>query len=497
MATPTSTGDTGATAAGTTNGLGRRHTTERRSTETKASFKTTEFFSYLAVLAGILVAGLSSTTPRPAASAPRRRGSTRHPDRRLHGQPRAGQVRQPRALHQRQRRSLLSDAAYHTTRARLAPGLPFEPSPDVRLLLQSVGLRAFAAALSRDHAAPPRGLRRRTTLIAAAPRPAVATGCSRLAGRRAVRGSRHQRTGLRGCRAPAVRPLRARLREPVAGAAGSGRVDRRARVRHRAIPSCSSTEAGCRAPPGRRCSRTCPITGRSPSTSPGSGSVIPTRTRADRFVRTRWRSSRRCSTRWALRARRSSGPRWARCGRSASRSKQPERVSAVVAIGMPAVGAAGPARGSVLPAADDPGPWPDRLARPSCAQVRQDNPKGHEARHRASRAGPDARRVLRGGLGRDAHAGLARGHVDASQPRAAIRTRTTGERAHRRGAPFDRDAGPLHLGPGRCLRRARDRAPSRSADPACPSGGRCPATTRPFLDDPKRCAALIREALPR
>lgn len=31
--------------------------TERRSTETKASFKTTEFFAYLAVLAGILVAG--------------------------------------------------------------------------------------------------------------------------------------------------------------------------------------------------------------------------------------------------------------------------------------------------------------------------------------------------------------------------------------------------------------------------------------------------------
>jgi hypothetical protein len=29
----------------------------RRSTETKASFKTTEFFAYLAVLAGILIAG--------------------------------------------------------------------------------------------------------------------------------------------------------------------------------------------------------------------------------------------------------------------------------------------------------------------------------------------------------------------------------------------------------------------------------------------------------
>lgn len=39
------------------NGIGRRHTTERRTTETKASFKTTEFFAFLAVLAGILIAG--------------------------------------------------------------------------------------------------------------------------------------------------------------------------------------------------------------------------------------------------------------------------------------------------------------------------------------------------------------------------------------------------------------------------------------------------------
>jgi len=31
---------------------------ERLSTETKAAFKTTEFFAYLAVLAGILIAGL-------------------------------------------------------------------------------------------------------------------------------------------------------------------------------------------------------------------------------------------------------------------------------------------------------------------------------------------------------------------------------------------------------------------------------------------------------
>jgi hypothetical protein len=32
--------------------------TVRRTTETKAAFKTTEFFAYIAVLAGILIAGL-------------------------------------------------------------------------------------------------------------------------------------------------------------------------------------------------------------------------------------------------------------------------------------------------------------------------------------------------------------------------------------------------------------------------------------------------------
>jgi hypothetical protein len=37
--------------------LARRTQTSRLSTETKAAFKTTEFFSYLAVLAGILIAG--------------------------------------------------------------------------------------------------------------------------------------------------------------------------------------------------------------------------------------------------------------------------------------------------------------------------------------------------------------------------------------------------------------------------------------------------------
>ena len=37
---------------------GARNTIERRTTETKAAFKTTEFMAYLAVLAGILIAGI-------------------------------------------------------------------------------------------------------------------------------------------------------------------------------------------------------------------------------------------------------------------------------------------------------------------------------------------------------------------------------------------------------------------------------------------------------
>ena len=58
MASPTRTGR-GASAAGTGNGHSVDHDRTRRlSTETKASFKTTEFFAYLAVLAGILIAAL-------------------------------------------------------------------------------------------------------------------------------------------------------------------------------------------------------------------------------------------------------------------------------------------------------------------------------------------------------------------------------------------------------------------------------------------------------
>jgi hypothetical protein len=61
VGTSTSGGTRGTTGASRTddgNNTARRHTTERRSTETKAATKTTEFFAYLAVLAGLLIAGL-------------------------------------------------------------------------------------------------------------------------------------------------------------------------------------------------------------------------------------------------------------------------------------------------------------------------------------------------------------------------------------------------------------------------------------------------------
>jgi len=56
MATRSSTGTTATGGADLT----RRHSAgpRRLSTETKASYKTTEFVAYLAVLAGILIAGL-------------------------------------------------------------------------------------------------------------------------------------------------------------------------------------------------------------------------------------------------------------------------------------------------------------------------------------------------------------------------------------------------------------------------------------------------------
>jgi hypothetical protein len=56
MASGLTTGS-GTTTRGT-DGTFSRSSTERRTTETKAAFKTTEFFAYLSVLAGILIAGL-------------------------------------------------------------------------------------------------------------------------------------------------------------------------------------------------------------------------------------------------------------------------------------------------------------------------------------------------------------------------------------------------------------------------------------------------------
>jgi hypothetical protein len=47
----------GATDRGTSGATAPRHAARRLSTETKAAFKTTEFFAFVAVLAGILIAG--------------------------------------------------------------------------------------------------------------------------------------------------------------------------------------------------------------------------------------------------------------------------------------------------------------------------------------------------------------------------------------------------------------------------------------------------------
>jgi hypothetical protein len=56
MSTPATT-RVGATDRDTHGAVAPRHTVRRLSTETKAAFKTTEFFAFVAVLAGILIAG--------------------------------------------------------------------------------------------------------------------------------------------------------------------------------------------------------------------------------------------------------------------------------------------------------------------------------------------------------------------------------------------------------------------------------------------------------
>jgi hypothetical protein len=56
MSTPAST-RIGATDRETVGAVTPRTTSRRLSTETKAAFKTTEFFAYVAALAGILIAG--------------------------------------------------------------------------------------------------------------------------------------------------------------------------------------------------------------------------------------------------------------------------------------------------------------------------------------------------------------------------------------------------------------------------------------------------------
>ena len=56
MSTPATT-RAGVTDRDTHGATAPRHATRRLSTETKAAFKTTEFFAFVAVLVGILIAG--------------------------------------------------------------------------------------------------------------------------------------------------------------------------------------------------------------------------------------------------------------------------------------------------------------------------------------------------------------------------------------------------------------------------------------------------------
>jgi hypothetical protein len=56
MSTP-ATGRVGATDRDNHGATAPRRASRRLSTETKAAFKTTEFFAYVAVLAGVLIAG--------------------------------------------------------------------------------------------------------------------------------------------------------------------------------------------------------------------------------------------------------------------------------------------------------------------------------------------------------------------------------------------------------------------------------------------------------
>ena len=72
----------------------KTHVADRRiGTETKASVKTTELIAFVAAVVGVLVAA------RGADEFGAQEHHSRRPaDDRLHGQPRPGQVRQPRLL---------------------------------------------------------------------------------------------------------------------------------------------------------------------------------------------------------------------------------------------------------------------------------------------------------------------------------------------------------------------------------------------------------------
>jgi hypothetical protein len=134
-----------------------RHTSRRLSTETKAAFKTTEFFAFVAVLAGILIAG-AIVDSSDAGGYGRPPGlALRHDlDRRLHDLPRPREVRQPRPLRRRRQRPVIHawpssrEAASRTLPAG-SPSSDADPAVSLTSLLLSIRW-ALANVLNRLNA---------------------------------------------------------------------------------------------------------------------------------------------------------------------------------------------------------------------------------------------------------------------------------------------------------------------------------------------------------
>ena len=163
-------------------------------------------------------------------------------------------------------------------------------------------------------------------------------------------------------------------------------------------------------------------------------------------------SSRPRSTRWASSARplvgTSLGAMWSLCFALGA----PERVSAVVAIGMPAVALPGVRADPFFRVMTIPGLG--RVASrvlpvPKSVKGARRGMKGVIGQAAGDRTPDEFFEVVSAGMRMPGWREAMWTHL-TSLP---IRARAAGERSHRRGTAFDRDAGPVHLGPGRRVRR--------------------------------------------